>query len=51
MTVIQVYAPSTNAKKAEAEQFYEDLQDHLELTPTKDVLFFIGDWNAKVESQ
>ena len=48
-TVIQVYAPTTNAKEAEVEQFYEDLQDLLELTPKKDVLFFIGDWKAKVE--
>ena len=44
--VIQVYAPTTNAE--EAERFYEDLQDHLELTPKKDALFIIGDWNAKV---
>ena len=50
-TVIQVYAPSTKAKEAEVEQFYEDLQDLLELTPKKDVLFIIGDWNAKVRSQ
>ena len=50
ITVIQVYAPS-NAKETEVEQFYEDLQDFLELTPKKDVLFIIGDWNAKVESQ
>ena len=49
ITVIQVYAPISNAK--EAEQFYEDLQDLLELTPQKDVLFIIGDWNAKVGSQ
>ena len=49
ITVIQVYAPTSNAE--EAEQFYEDLQDPLELTPTKNVLFIIGDWNAKVESQ
>ena len=48
--VIQVYAPTTNAEEAEVEQFYEDLQD-LELTPKKDVLFIIGDWNAKVGSQ
>ena len=48
-TVIQVYAPTSNAE--EAEQFYEDLQDLLELTPKKDVLFMIGDWNAKVGSQ
>ena len=47
--VIQVYAPTTNAE--EAEWFYEDLQDLLELTPKKDVLFIIGDWNAKVGSQ
>ena len=46
--VIQVYAPTTNAKEAEVEQFYEDLQNLLELTPEKDVLFLIGDWNAKV---
>ena len=51
ITVIQVYAPTTNAKEAEAEWFYEDLQDLLELTPKKDVLFIIGDWNAKVGSQ
>ena len=50
ITVIQVYAPTTNAKEAEAELFYEDLQDFLELTP-KDVLFIVGDWNAKVGSQ
>ena len=50
ITVIQVYAPMTNAKDAEVEQFYEDLQDLLELTPPKDVLFIIGDWNAKVRS-
>ena len=49
ITVIQVYAPTSNAE--EAEQFYEDLQDLLELTPKKDVLFVIGDWNAKVGSQ
>ena len=49
ITVILVYAPSTNAK--EAEQFYDDLQDLLELIPKKDVLFIIGDWNAKVGSQ
>ena len=47
MTVIQVYAPATNAKEAEVEWFYEDLQDLLELTPKKDVPFIIGDWNAK----
>ena len=51
ITVIQVYAPTSNAEEAEVEQFYEDLQDLLELTPKKDVLFFIGDWNAKVGSQ
>ena len=50
-TVIQVYAPTSNAEEAEVEQFYEDLQDLLELTPKKDVLFVIGDWNAKVGSQ
>ena len=50
-TVIQVYAPTTNAKEAEVEQFYEDLQDLLELTPKKDALFIIGDWNAKVGRQ
>ena len=49
--VIQVYTPTTNAKEAEVEQFYEDLQDLLELTPQKDVFFIIGDWNAKVGSQ
>ena len=49
ITVIQVYAPTTNAEEAEAfEWFYEDLQDLLELTPKKDVLYIIGDWNAKV---
>ena len=48
---IQVYAPTSNAEEAEVEQFYEDLQDLLELTPKKDVLFIIGDWNAKVGSQ
>ena len=47
-TVIQVYAPTTNAKEAKVDQFYEDLQDLLELTPKKDVLFIIGDWNAKI---
>ena len=51
ITVIQVCAPTSNAEEAEVEQFYEDLQDLLELTPKKDVLFIIGDWNAKVESQ
>ena len=49
--VIKVYAPTNNAKEAEVEQFYEDLQDLLELTPKRDVLFIIGDWNAKVGSQ
>ena len=49
--VIQIYAPTSNAKEAEVEWFYEDLQDLLELTPKKDVLFIIGDWNAKVGSQ
>ena len=49
--VILVYAPSSNAEESEFEQFYEDLQDLLELTPQKDVLFIIGDWNAKVGSQ
>ena len=51
ITVIQVYAPTSNAEEAEVEQFYEDLQDPLELTPKKDVLFIIGAWNAKVGSQ
>ena len=51
ITLIQVYAPTTNAEEAETEQFYEDLQDLLELTPKKDVLFITGDWNAKVGSQ
>ena len=51
ITVIQVYAPTSNAKKAEVEQFYEDLQALLELTPKKAVLFIIGDWNAKVQNQ
>ena len=50
-TVIQVCAPTSNAEEAEIERFYEDLQDLLELTPQKDVLFIIGDWNAKVGSQ
>ena len=49
--VIQVYAPVSNAEEAEVERFYEDLQDLLELTPKKDVLFIIGDWDAKVRSQ
>ena len=51
ITVIQVYAPTSNTEEAEVEQFYGDLQDLLELTPKKDVLFIIGDWNAKVGSQ
>ena len=51
ITVIQVYAPTSNAEEAEVERFYEDQQDLVELTPKKDVLFIIGDWNAKVESQ
>ena len=51
ITVIQVYAPTSNAEKAEVERFYEDLQDLLELTPKNDVIFMIGDWNAKVGSQ
>ena len=51
ITVIQVYAPTSNAEEAEAEWLYEDLQDLLELTPKKDVLYTIGDWNAKVGSQ
>jgi len=50
-TVIQVYAPTGNAEEADVEEFYEDLQDLLELTPPKDVPFIIGDWNAKVGSQ
>ena len=49
--VIQVYAPTSNAEEAEVERLYEDLQDLLELTPPKDVLFIIGDWNAKVGNQ
>ena len=49
--VIQVYAPNTNVEEAEVERFYEDLQDFLELTPKKDVLFIKGEWNAKVGSQ
>ena len=49
--VIQVYAPKSNAEEAEIEWFYEDLQDLLELTPKKDVIFITGDWNAKVRSQ
>ena len=51
ITVIQAYAPTSNAEEAEVERFYEDLQDLLELTPPKDVFFIIGDWNAKVGSQ
>ena len=51
ITVIQVYAPNSNAEEAEVEWFCDDLQDLLELTPKKDVLFIIGDWNAKVGSQ
>ena len=51
ITVIQVYAPTSNTEEAEVEWFYEDLQDHLEIIPKKDVLFIIGDWNAKVGSQ
>ena len=50
ITVIQAYAPTSNAEEAEVERFYEDLQDLLELTPKKDVLFITGDWNAKVGS-
>ena len=49
--VIQEYAPTSNAEEAEVEWFYENLQDFLELTPRKDILFIIGDWNAKVGSQ
>ena len=51
VTVIQVYVPSSNAEEAEVERFYKDLQDLQELTPKKDVLFIIGDWNAKVGGQ
>ena len=51
ITVIQVYALTSNTEEAEVEQFYEDLQDLLKLTPKRDVLFIIGDWNAKVGSQ
>ena len=51
ITVIQVYSPTSNAEEDEAERFYEDLQDLLEITPIKDILFIIGDWNAKVGSQ
>ena len=51
ITVIQVFAPTSNAEEAEVERFYEGLQDLLELTPKKDVLFITGDWNAKIGSQ
>ena len=51
ITVIQAYAPTINAEEAKVEWFYEDLQDLLELTPKKDILFIIGDWNAKAGSQ
>ena len=51
ITVIQVYAPTTDAKEAEVDQFFEDLEDLLKLTPKKDVLFIIRDWNAEVGSQ
>ena len=51
ITVIQAYAPTSNAEEGEVERFYKDIQDLLELTHQKDVLFFIGDWNAKVGSQ
>ena len=51
ITIVQVYAPTSNSKEAEVEQFYEDLQDLLELIPKEDVLFITGDWNAKLESQ
>ena len=51
ITVIQVYAPTSNAEEAEVEWFYEDLQDIVELTPKRDVLFITGDWNAKVGSK
>ena len=51
ITVIQVYSPTSNAEEAEVERFYEDLQDLLELTPPKNVLFIIGDWNEKIGSQ
>ena len=51
ITVIQAYVPTSNAEEAEVEQFYEDLQDVLELIPKKDILFIIEDWNAKVGSQ
>ena len=51
ITVIQVYAPTSNTEEAEVEWFYEDLQDLVQLTPKKDVLFIIGDWNAEIGSQ
>ena len=51
ITTIQVYVPTTNAKEAEVEWFYDDVQDLVELTPKKDILFITGDWNAKVGSQ
>ena len=51
IVVIQAYAPTSNAEEAEVELFYEDVQDLLELTPKKDILFIIGDWNAKVGNQ
>ena len=51
ITVTQAYAPTSKAEEAEVERFYEDLRDRLELTPKKDVLFIIGDWNAKVGTQ
>ena len=51
ITVIQVYSPTSNVEEAEVERFYEDLQDLLELTPPKDILFIISDWNGKVGSQ
>ena len=51
ITVIQVYAPTSNGEETKVERFYEDLQDLLDLTPKKDILFIIGDWNAKVGSQ
>ena len=51
ITVIQVYAPTSNAEEVEVERFYEDIQDSLELTPQNDVLFITGDWNTKVGSQ
>ena len=51
ITVIQAHAPTSNTEEAEVERFYEDLQDLLELTPQKDVLFIIGDWNAKLGTQ